>query len=108
MVTRRQDRRERIAAAFDDFRRAVGAALGAAAASRDAAVLRHASALFEMWLRGEGLDAARRDPSLARALANPRLAEPLRRVLADQRAVFGGWVATEPERLTRLVSDAAP
>ena len=108
MVTRRQDRRERVAAAFDDFRRAVGAALGAAAASRDAAVLRHASALFEMWLRSEGLDAIRRDPSLARALANPRLAEPLRRVLADQRAVFGRWVATEPDRLTQLVSDAAP
>ncbi|WP_445188291.1 FtsK/SpoIIIE domain-containing protein [Pseudonocardia sp. Cha107L01] len=108
MVTRRQDRRERIAAAFDDFRHAVGAALGAAAAHREAAVLRHASTLFEMWLRADGLDAARRKPWLARAMASPRLADPVRRVLADQRAVFGDWVATEPERLTQLVTDAAP
>jgi DNA segregation ATPase FtsK/SpoIIIE, S-DNA-T family len=108
MVSRRQDRRERIAGAFDDFRQAVGAALGAAAAHRDAAVLRHASTLVEMWLRADGLDAARRTPWLVKAMASPRLAEPMQRVLADQRAVFGDWVATEPERLTQLVTDGAP
>ena len=108
MVTRRQDRRERIAAAFEDFRRAVGSALGAAAAHRDAAVAAHAGALFEMWLRGEGLDAVQRNPSMVRALASPRLAEPLRRVREDHNAVFGGWVASEPEQLTQLVADAAP
>ncbi|HWN35763.1 MAG TPA: FtsK/SpoIIIE domain-containing protein, partial [Pseudonocardia sp.] len=107
-MTRRQDRRERIAAAFEDFRRAVGSALGAAGAHREAAVAAHAGALFEMWLRAEGLDAAERDPSLARALANPRLADPVRRVRADHNTVFGGWVAGEPERLTQLVTDAAP
>jgi len=58
-------------------------------------------------LRAEGLDAAERDPSLARALANPRLADPVRRVRADHNTVFGGWVAGEPERLTQLVTDAA-
>jgi len=108
VVTRRQDRRERIAATFDDFRRAVGAALGAAAASRDTAVRAHASALVEMWLRADGLDVARRDPELVRVLGNPALTEPLRRVRADQLAVFGDWVASAPERLAQLVADAAP
>ena len=61
-----------------------------------------------MWLRGEGLDAVRRDPSMAGALASPRLAEPLRRVQRDHNEVFGGSVASEPEQLTQLVADAAP
>jgi hypothetical protein len=95
-------------AAFAEFRVSVGAALGAASATREAAVLEHAQAMFEMWLREEGLDAVRRDPSMAAALANPRLAEPLNRVLADQQAIFGEWVASEPARLAELVADAAP
>jgi hypothetical protein len=107
-VTRRQDRRARIAAAFGDFRRAVGAALGAAAAARQAAVERHAHAMFEMWLRADGLDAARRDLRMVRPLANPQLADTLATVLADQRAVFGDWVSTEPARLAELVAKAAP
>jgi hypothetical protein len=107
-MSRRQDRRDRIVAAFDEFRQAVAAALGAAAAVRENAVTEYTQAMFEMWLREDGLAAALRHPVLARAARNPRLAEPMRRVLADQRAVFGNWVASEPTRLAELVADAAP
>ncbi|MBO0877851.1 MAG: cell division protein FtsK, partial [Pseudonocardia sp.] len=105
---KRQDRRSRIVAAFDQFRGAVAAALGAAAAVREQAVTEHAQAVFEILLREDGLDAARRHPVLSRALRSPRLAEPTRRVERDQRAIFGDWVASEPERLAELVGDAAP
>ncbi|HEY4007436.1 MAG TPA: FtsK/SpoIIIE domain-containing protein [Pseudonocardia sp.] len=104
----RGERRDRVASAFEQFRAGVGAAFGAAAAGREAAVLAHARAMFEMWLRAEGLDAIRKDPSMRRVLDNPLMAEPLRRVLADQREVFGAWVASEPRRLEELVAGAAP
>jgi DNA segregation ATPase FtsK/SpoIIIE, S-DNA-T family len=107
-VSRRNDRRDRIVSVFEELRAAIAAALGAASNARRAAVLRHSQAMFEMWLRAEGLNAVRRDPSMERVFHNPRMAEPLNRVLADQRAIFGEWVATEPAYLADLVADAAP
>ncbi|HEY2203444.1 MAG TPA: FtsK/SpoIIIE domain-containing protein [Pseudonocardia sp.] len=107
-MNRRQERRDRIAGMFTDFRRAVGGARGAAAALRENAVLEHTRTMLEMWLRAEGLDALAADPSMAAALANPRLAPAVDRVRADQRAVLGDWTAREPARLERLVADAAP
>jgi len=107
-VNRRQERRDRISAAFDDLRTAVGAALGAAAAARDRPVREHAHAMVEMWLRRAGLEAARKDPQLARLFTNPQLAEPIDRVARDQLATFGEWVRAEPARLTDLVDQAAP
>ena len=107
-MTRRDERRDRIVAAFDHFRAAVGAALGSAAAHRQAAVTAHAQAMFEMWLRTDGLETARRDRWLAHAMTVPELAEPLRRAQADQDAVFGPWVDEQPDELADLVDDAAP
>ena len=107
-MRRRQDRRERIEAAFEDMRTAIAAALGAAAAVRDQAVGKHAHAMVEMWLRSTGLEEARRDPRFRRVFANPRLAEPIARVARDQDTTFGEWASTEPSRLTRLVEQAAP
>jgi hypothetical protein len=107
-VSRRAERRERIEAAFEEFRRAVSGALGAAAALRQDAVLAHARAMFELWLRAEGLEAITADPSMAAALANPALAEPLRQVRAHHREVLGEWTRREPSRLARLVAAAAP
>ncbi|GAA5156976.1 FtsK/SpoIIIE domain-containing protein [Pseudonocardia eucalypti] len=107
-MSRRQDRRDRIARAFQAFRVAVGASRGAAFALRDQAVTAHASALFELILREKGVDHAAEHPVLSRAMRNPLLAEPLHHVLTDQRAVFGDWVASEPDRLAELVTDAAP
>jgi hypothetical protein len=107
-VNRRQERRDRISAAFEDLRTAIGAALGAAAAMRDRPVREHAHAMVEMWLRRDGLEAARRNPELARLFGNPQLAEPIDRITGDQLATFGEWVRVEPPRLTELVTQAAP
>lgn len=107
-MSRRLDRRERITAAFEDLRTAIGAAMGAAAAVRDRAVRTHAHAMVEMWLRKQGLEAARRDRELTRVFDNPELAAPVGRVTRDQLAAFGDWVDTEPTRLADLMRDAAP
>jgi DNA segregation ATPase FtsK/SpoIIIE, S-DNA-T family len=107
-VSRRGERRDRIETTFEQLREAIAAALGAAANAREDAVLEHSRAMYEMWLRAEGLDAFRADPAMAQTLHNPALAEPVRRVLADQHAVFGDWVRTEPDRLAQLVAEAAP
>ncbi|MGQ0480511.1 MAG: FtsK/SpoIIIE domain-containing protein [Pseudonocardia sp.] len=107
-MSRRQDRRHRIEAAFEKMYSAIEAALGAADAARDRALREHAHTMVEMWLRESGLAQARRDPEMRRVLANPRLAETIARVARDEEAAFGEWVATEPTRIERLVADAAP
>src|SRR2546423_5451662 len=107
-MARRANRRARIIQAFEDFRSAIGAALGSAADRTDRAVAEHAAAMFEMWLRTEGLDGAAVHPELRRGLGNPRLADAVTRVRDDQLAAFERWMSTEPERLVALVSQAAP
>lgn len=107
-MNRRQERRDRISAAFEDLRTAIGAALGAASALRDGPARAHAHAMVEMWLRRTGLQAARTDPELIPLFANPQLAEPIGRITGDQLATFGDWVREEPPRLTELVTHAAP
>ncbi|MGQ0572797.1 MAG: FtsK/SpoIIIE domain-containing protein [Pseudonocardia sp.] len=104
----RSVRRERIAAAFEAFHAAVGATLGAAARTRDAAVAEHAAAMVEKWLREEGLDAARADPGLAAVLANPRVAGAVAAVEADRREVFEQWLRDSPDELDAILADAAP
>jgi hypothetical protein len=106
-MTKRQDRRDRITAAFEELCTAIGQALGAASAVRDRAVRAHAHGMVEKWLREDGLEAARRDPRLAAIFDNPRLAEPIDRVTRDQLATFGDWVTTEPARLARVMAEAA-
>jgi hypothetical protein len=75
---------------------------------RDRPVREHAHAMVEMWLRRTGLEAARKDPELARLFDNPQLTDPIERITRDQLATFGEWVRTEPPRLTELVTHAAP
>lgn len=106
-MSRRQDRRERLTAAFEDLRTAIGEATGAAQGLRDRAVRAYTNAMVEMWLREDGLEAARRDPRLTGMFDNPRLADPVGRVIRDQLATFGDWVAGEPARLTELMDGAA-
>jgi transposase len=101
-------RQERIVAAFDALSDAVARALGAADRARDAAVRAHAEAMAEMWLRTEGLDAARADPALRRLLTNPRLAAVVGRVAADRAAAFGSWLEHGPRQLDELLAVAAP
>jgi DNA segregation ATPase FtsK/SpoIIIE, S-DNA-T family len=108
----RKARRERISAAFEAFHDAVAAVLGAAEGLSDAAARAHAAAMAEMWLRDDGLDAARVDPGLQGVLANPKLADVVARVAADRDAAYHDWwqppERSGPARLCRLVADAAP
>ena len=104
----RRRRRERITAAFDRLHDAVAEAMSGAVALRGGAARAHAEAMAEMWLRGEGLDAARADPGLARVLANRRLADVVARVEADRDAAFSAWLRTGPDALTALMATAAP
>jgi hypothetical protein len=108
----RRARRQRIAAAFDAFHAATAAALGAADRHSGAATRAHAEAMVEMWLRADGLDAARVDPALRTVLANPAVAHLVDRVTADRAVAFDSWWADRersgPARLARIVADAAP
>ncbi len=107
-MERKAARRAKIADLFEDFRRAIAGALGAAEATVQAAVTELAEATFEMWLREDGLDAAAENDDLRRGLGNPLLADAVGRVRADHAAAFVPWVSTEPDRLTELVARAAP
>jgi DNA segregation ATPase FtsK/SpoIIIE, S-DNA-T family len=105
-------RRDKITTAFHRFHAAMCSVLGAAARLRDGATREHAEAMVEMWLRAEGLDAARVDPGLAPLLGNRALAPAVRRVAADRDAAFDGWLEpgprSGPRRLAGVVADAAP
>lgn len=101
-------RRLGIASAFDELCVAVSQALGAAEGARDAAVRAHAEAMVEMWLRTDGLDAARVDPALAGVLANRQLAGPVGRVADDHTSAFAPWLRSGPPQLAALLADAAP
>ena len=110
----RRGRRERITAAFDAFHGAMGAVLGAAARLTDTAAQEHAETMVEMWLRREGLDAARADAGLQAVLANRRLAAAVARVAADRDGAVEDWltahddVGSGPERLAALMDEYAP
>ena len=102
------NRKQRITEAFDALCDAIAGALGAAQGRRDAAVRAHAEAMVEMWLREDGLDAARADPGLRAMLANKKLFRPVGRVEADRHAAFTPWLERGPDELTELLGTAAP
>jgi hypothetical protein len=107
-VSKRTDqRREKIVTALEDFRAAVGRALGVAGHQQDRMAEAHARLMVELWLRSEG-PAATVDPGFAKPLANPRLADVVARVAADRGAHFDEWTRTGPLGLTALVTKAAP
>ena len=92
----------------------MGAVLGSAAR-----LTRHGRAgaratMVELWLRRDGLDAARADPGLQGVLANPRLAAAVARVAADRDAAFDEWLpphdarGSGPHRLAALMAEHAP
>ena len=68
----------------------------------------HAETMVEMWLREEGLDAARTDPGLRGLLANKKLFRPISRVEADRHEAFTPWLDHGPDRLTTLLKETAP
>lgn len=103
-----RSRRARIRAALDELERAVAAATGAASRVRDAAVAAHAEARLEMVLRTEGIEAARADSSLAKALTDSRMTEVVAAVEAQRAALFGDWLRAAPDTLDAILTAAAP
>jgi S-DNA-T family DNA segregation ATPase FtsK/SpoIIIE len=104
----RKARHERISAAFDRFHATVRDLLTAATRLSEGAAREHAQTMVELWLRREGMEAARVDPRMQGVLANPRVAAAVRRVVADEAAAFDGWFADGPDRLADLMHDHAP
>ncbi|GAA4675168.1 FtsK/SpoIIIE domain-containing protein [Pseudonocardia yuanmonensis] len=107
MAPGRRSRRERVSAAFDAFHAAVARALGAAELQREAAVRAQAEAMFELWLRREGVAAVRADPSMAPAFRSALLAAAVERAERDHRAGLSGWLPDGPRALADVVADAA-
>jgi DNA segregation ATPase FtsK/SpoIIIE, S-DNA-T family len=107
----RRGRRERITAAFDAFHAAMAEVLGAADRLAGDAARAHAEVLAEKRLRETGFDEARVDPKLAALFTDPALAHVVARVAADREAAFEPWSedtgASGPQRLSRIVADAA-
>ena len=78
------------------------------AALRDAAVRAHAEAMVEMWLRTEGLDAARADPGCGRCWRTRGSRPPSARVERRPAEAFAPWLRTGPDRLTELIGTRRP
>ena len=104
----RANRRERIESAFDEFRNAVAAALGAASRAHKQASYEYARRLFELWLREDGLDAILANPGFARALRSQWFADIVQRAVEDRDQAFAPWVAQGPQSLAETVAMAAP
>ena len=107
-MNKRADRRKRIEMALDEFRAAIGRALGVAADLHSQAAMDHAKAMVELWLRTEGIDNARRDPHFAVALANPVMSDVVERAEEDRRREFAEWTETGPDTLAGIVAASAP
>ncbi|AHH94015.1 FtsK/SpoIIIE domain-containing protein [Kutzneria viridogrisea] len=107
-MNKRIDRRQRISEAFEVFRSAVAAALGAASRAHRNASVQHAREIFEVVLRQDGIDRALRDPHYANVLRNPKFADVVHRAMEDRERVFAKWTAEGAQRLIDLVAAVAP
>ncbi|GAA3459974.1 FtsK/SpoIIIE domain-containing protein [Saccharothrix longispora] len=106
-MSRRDERRRRIEGAFEEFRAAVAAALGNASREHRLLADERARDMFEVMLRGDGVDRALDDPLLAGALANPLFSQQLARALVDRVEAFREWSEHGPDELATLVDSAA-
>ncbi|WP_344426297.1 FtsK/SpoIIIE domain-containing protein [Pseudonocardia ailaonensis] len=100
--------RERVEEAFAEFHAAAGRALGAADRLREDAVRRQALSMFALWLRRDGLEAARADRGLAGSFAAPALRGVVRASENDRSTALGTWARSGPARLADLVAAHAP
>jgi len=107
-VSRRDERRKKIEDSYEAFRRAVAAALGNASREHRELADERARDMFEVMLRGGGVDRAMEDPLLAGALANPAFSQQLARALQDRVEAFRTWSAEGPDQLIRLVEAVSP
>lgn len=107
-MSKRAERRKKIEIAFDEFRHAVGRALGVAALEQARAATAHARTMVELWLRDEGIDNALRDPGFTAPLRGPAFADIVADLLAERARHFQEWTATGPAALAELVRECAP
>ncbi|CCH27917.1 FtsK/SpoIIIE domain-containing protein [Actinosynnema sp. NPDC047251] len=107
-MIRRDERRRRIEDSFEEFRRAVAAALGNASRELRQLADDRARDMFEVMLRGEGVDRALADPLLAKALRKEAFEQQLARTLIDRVEAFREWSEAGPAQLTALVNAVAP
>ncbi|WP_433267973.1 FtsK/SpoIIIE domain-containing protein [Actinosynnema sp. CS-041913] len=107
-MSRRDERRRRIEGAFEEFRRAVAATLGNASRELRQLADDRARDMFEVMLRGEGVDRALADPLLAKALKKEKFEQQLARTMIDRVDAFREWSERGPGRLTALVNAVAP
>ncbi|RKT52374.1 FtsK/SpoIIIE domain-containing protein [Saccharothrix australiensis] len=107
-MSRREERRRRIEDAVEEFHRAVAAALGNASRELGRLVEDRARDMFEVVLRGDGVDRALADPSLAKALRKKEFERVLAATLIDRVTAFREWSERGPRRLAELVDAVAP
>jgi FtsK/SpoIIIE family len=107
-MSKRIERRKKIEAALEDFRAAVGQALGVAASEQGLVAEQHAHIMAELWLREAGIDVAATDPAMRVVLDNPAMADVVAAVDADRRQHFADWNREGPLDLVRLVVESAP
>ncbi|MBP2340596.1 hypothetical protein JOF41_006774 [Saccharothrix coeruleofusca] len=106
-MSRRDERRRKVQAALEEFRRSVAAALGNAAREHHRLAEERARDMFEVILRGDGVDRALEDPALAGALAKPLFDARLASALIDRVEAFREWSEHGPDQLTALVGEVA-
>jgi len=107
-VSRRDERRRRIEDSFEEFRRAVAATLGNASRELRRLADDRARDMFEVMVRGQGVDRALADPLLARALKKEEFEQRLAATLVDRVEAFREWSERGPGRLTALVDAVSP
>ncbi|HWE89256.1 MAG TPA: FtsK/SpoIIIE domain-containing protein [Pseudonocardiaceae bacterium] len=107
-MSKRTERRRRIEAAFEEFRRAVEQALTVASREQARAAREHARTMVASWLRAEGVDRALAAPSFAQVRANPDLADVIAEAVVDRERHFEKWTADGPRALADLVRQSAP
>jgi hypothetical protein len=107
-VSRRDDRRRRIEDSYEEFRSAVAAVLGAATREHRELAEERARDMFEVVLRGEGVDRALDDPLLANALRNPLFGDRVVAALRDREQAFAEWSRSGAKRVADLVDEVAP
>jgi hypothetical protein len=98
-------RRKRIRAAYDALWQAIGTALGGSAATAERVRRAYLDALVELWLRKDGLTAARADPDLERLFTSPGLSAVVRRL--EGEAAAAAPLEAHVPALERIVARAA-
>ena len=107
-MRKRDERRNRIEAAFKHLRATFATVLGAAD-NRYAQVLADSQRQrFALRIAQEGVTSVLRDPESVCAEPDPGFSAALREAVAERDAVYRTWTEQGPQQLNQLVAAAAP